>query len=218
MENEDISGGESDWVEVQSPFFTTKAHRNEDDENSVVIKDSFFTTDRAIFPPSNQENLPVVSLTKDQLIEEQQQSHIEEQQQLHPSSSPASLSSDGDHQSEVEEAKVENKDGNWIKRGLGFFSSGIEKIVSRMRNCADRRASTWLFASATTGVGAMLLVVVLYRRAKRWRGQALPAESKQHLRLLIREKDQKINQLLHQVIQLNDMLLARRRVPVVQVA
>ncbi|CDP00376.1 unnamed protein product [Coffea canephora] len=188
MENEDISGGESDWVEVQSPFVTTKAHPNEDDENS------------------------------DQLIEEQQQSHIEEQQQLHPSSSPASLSSDGNHQSEVEEAKVENKDGNWIKRGLGFFSSGIEKIVSRMRNCADRRASMWLFASATTGVGATLLAVVLYRRAKRWRGQALPAESKQHLRLLIREKDQKINQLLHQVIQLNDMLLARRRVPVVQVA
>lgn len=210
MENEDISGEESDWVEVQSPSFTTKAHWHDCEENPVGIKDGIFTADRAIFPRSNHENLAIVSLNKDQLIEEQQQ--------LHPlSSSPASLSSDGDHHSEVEEAEVEDRAGNWIRTGLGFFRSGIEKIVSRMRNHADRRASILLFASATTGVGAMLLVVALYRRAKRWKRQLLP-ESKQHLILLIREKDQKIDQLVHQVIQLNDMLSARRRVPVVQVA
>ncbi|KAL3511089.1 hypothetical protein ACH5RR_030490 [Cinchona calisaya] len=200
MENEDISAEQSDWVIIQSLSTTNN-------ENTVaVIKDSssiFNSTDCAIFPPSNHQDLPVVSPNKDPLIEGQEQL-------FHPSSS-----SDG----EVEKKAA----GSWIRSRLGFLSSWIDKIVSRRRSnrAVFRTSIIWLFASAATGVGAMVLVVVLckiiIRRAKRWQRLVQP-ENKQHLILLIKDKDQKINQLVLQLAQLNGLLSARRRVPVLQVA
>lgn len=180
MEDEDLSGGESDWIEVQSPSSANKAHWY-NEENTMVINDSFLSTDCAVFPPINHEDLPIIPPNKDQLIEGQPQ--------LHPSCSSASSPSDGDYKGEGEEAKDENKAGSWIRTRLEIFSSGIEKIASRMANRAVCRAGIWLFASATTGMGAMVLAVVLYRRAKRWQRQ-VQSENKQHLILLIKEKDQ----------------------------
>ncbi|KAL3501459.1 hypothetical protein ACH5RR_035908 [Cinchona calisaya] len=221
MDSENTSGGQNDWVEIQSPSSTNKAQWF-NNENSVVIKDSFFSDDCAIFPPNNHEDLPIPN--QDQLNEVQQQQPL-----FHSLSSSASSSSDSDVEGANSEANVEENKaaGSWIRMRLGFLTFGIEKFVSQMTKsrAVFRNSNIWSFASATTtaGLGVVVLVVLyysLYRRAKRWKWrQVLQPESKHHhLMLLIKEKDQKINQLVIQIAQLNDMLLFRRRVPVIQVA
>ncbi|CAI9096537.1 OLC1v1032713C1 [Oldenlandia corymbosa var. corymbosa] len=194
----------SDWVEIQSAFSSDESHHGyeNENENPVVINEYFFVNDSAVFPPSHHEDLPIDSLNQAEEEEEQQSRAL-----LLPSSSG-----------------VEKEAGKWISRDAltpRFFSSVIGKFFSGMsKKCGAFRASVWWFGTATTGVGALALVVVLCRRAKRWRRKkVLPpaADTNQHLMLLIQSKDQKISQLLLQVSQLNDMLLARRRVPVLQV-
>ncbi|XP_075657228.1 uncharacterized protein LOC142627291 [Castanea sativa] len=70
----------------------------------------------------------------------------------------------------------------------------------------------WSIASVT-GVAAVVLLSFLYVRVQRWR-QVLYKESKDRL---IREKDEKISQLLLHIAQMNEAFSEHRRVPVFRI-
>lgn len=183
MENEEITEEVlRDWVEIQSASCTGEAQLDKK-ENSVVIKDSLFTHS-AVFPPRNHEDLPVESLNQNLLVEGQPEIIV-------------SMPSD-DQNGEGGEGKVEKKKdgaGRWITMPNLGLSSAIGKIVAgMMKKGGAFKASIWIwwFASATTGVGALALVVVLSRRAKRWQvpRKVQPESNLHHLMLLIKSKDQ----------------------------
>ncbi|POO03477.1 hypothetical protein TorRG33x02_006820 [Trema orientale] len=78
----------------------------------------------------------------------------------------------------------------------------------------------WSIASVA-GVVAAVLLSLLYarlRRRPRWRPRALRRrDDNGRLLLLLREKDEKISQLLFQIAEMNEALSARRRVPVIRI-
>lgn len=56
----------------------------------------------------------------------------------------------------------------------------------------------------------------LWRRRRRCGGGGQESESVDQLKLLIKEKDEKIIQLLEQIAQMNKLLLARYRIPLLE--
>ncbi|KAK7851084.1 hypothetical protein CFP56_043139 [Quercus suber] len=103
-----------------------------------------------------------------------------------------------------------------IRRGLSFrleiLRAEVSKVACRVWNCAACARGFWSIASVT-GVAAAVLLSFLYVRVQRWR-QVLYKESKDRL---IREKDEKISQLLLHIAQMNEAFSERRRVPVFQI-
>ncbi|XP_010044469.2 CASP-like protein 4A1 [Eucalyptus grandis] len=109
----------------------------------------------------------------------------------------------------------------------GILWSGVYGIASRVRHCALLAGGFWSFgsAAAAAGVAAVILLSMAYARMRsrrrRWwwsRDRVPVAEASENpLLLLIRDKDQKISQLLLQIAQMNELMLARRQVQVLRV-
>ncbi|WOG88203.1 hypothetical protein DCAR_0207437 [Daucus carota subsp. sativus] len=96
-------------------------------------------------------------------------------------------------------------DGRW-KECLKIINSGIFRVAYKFRFLAVYVAKLWPLAAAG------LVVIVLYRKMKKWGRR--PEKYEDHWRLLSREKDQKINHLLLQIAKMNEILSASQRVPV----
>ncbi|KAL0363904.1 UNVERIFIED_CONTAM: hypothetical protein Sangu_0488000 [Sesamum angustifolium] len=195
MENDQVSEELDDWEHVQSPFSTVSANLIVDHENPVTIKDDFYS-ETSVFPPGNHEDLPVSPpQDDDQRLQEP------EPVNLHPP-----------------------LDGirKWKRLHLGVIQTGIFHVADKVRKYVTCKVGVWLLAWTAGGVAAMVLVSILQRRVLIWwrrrmqRG-SIRSSSKESLILVIREKDKKIDQLLLQMAQVNEILLARRRVPVIQV-
>ncbi|KAL0003785.1 hypothetical protein SO802_011346 [Lithocarpus litseifolius] len=88
-------------------------------------------------------------------------------------------------------------------------SSSSSSVSSNFGACAR---GFWSIASVT-GVASTVLLSFLYVRVQR-RHQVLYKESKDRL---IREKDEKISQLLLHIAQMNEAFSERRRVPVFRI-
>ncbi|CAI9767358.1 unnamed protein product [Fraxinus pennsylvanica] len=148
------------------------------------------------FPPSDHEDLPV--------------STPRNSEQVHEPRPFLSPDGDGDRKDGVD--RVE-KDVNQSKRlHLGVLNSGLFRIFLKIKKLDCFKVGLW----TVSGVAAVVLVSLLHRRAlKRWKSMKM--EHKEYLLLLIKEKDQKINQLLLRIAQMNDILLACRKVPVLRV-
>ncbi|KAF8040460.1 hypothetical protein BT93_B2626 [Corymbia citriodora subsp. variegata] len=111
----------------------------------------------------------------------------------------------------------------------GILWSGVHGIASRVRHCVLFAGGFWSFGSAAAAAGVVAAAAVLlslaYARMRRrrwrwWRRDRVPVveASENRLLLLIRDKDQKISQLLLQIAQMNELMLARRRVQVLRVS
>lgn len=163
-------------------------HIQSNDNNSTHNKDS-------IFPPNDHESPPETPHNNEQ---------IHEQKPL--------LSSRGDDDREdgVERA------GSGVKKSkklnLGVLNSGFFGIFLGIRKFDCFKVGLW----SVSGVAAVVLASLLHRRVLKW-WKSMQMEHKEYLLLLIKEKDQKINQLLLRIAQMNEILLARRKVPVLQV-
>ncbi|KAG8366392.1 hypothetical protein BUALT_Bualt17G0074900 [Buddleja alternifolia] len=96
----------------------------------------------------------------------------------------------------------------WIRLHLRAFLSRILRIGRGIRKYVTCKDGFWKFTWSACGVAAVVLL---------WWQRRMIERSKESLMLLIREKDQKINQLLLQIAEMNEVLLARRRVHVVRV-
>ncbi|KAF2325422.1 hypothetical protein GH714_028550 [Hevea brasiliensis] len=102
-----------------------------------------------------------------------------------------------------------NEIGKRLRLRFEILRSGIFRIASRARG----RGGFWSFASVSVVVAT---AVLLYSRVQRWR-QWIRKESENRLIHLIKEKDQKISQLLVQIAQMNEMISVRKKIPVTRV-
>lgn len=158
----------------------------------TVIKDDFYK-DRSVFPPGDHEGLRISSQDTPQ------------PDSLSPSLSPRS-----------QLLHVQGFGGR-LRSRFGVLSSGIVKIASSVRCYAVGAGGFRAFGSAAGGAAAALLLLLslLYLWVRRW--HRLREEEKNRLVLLLKEKDQKISQLLLQIAKMSEMFSAHRRVPVVRV-
>ncbi|KAL1551088.1 hypothetical protein AAHA92_18974 [Salvia divinorum] len=189
MESRDVSEELADWQQVDG------------EGNSSAVKDDFFTRP-SVFPPGNHEDLPVTN-QGDERQQLQRQGQGQGQGPIHTPPPPAG-GGDGVRR--------------WMRLHMGALQTGIFQILGRLRNCATCRVGLWFFACMAGGVAAALLLLFWRRRVLMWWRRRLQLDSsKKSLMAVIDEKDKKINQLLFQIAQMNEILLARRRVPVIRV-
>ncbi|KAM7487463.1 hypothetical protein LguiB_024947 [Lonicera macranthoides] len=196
MENkEDVWEVLNEWEQIPPPYSATPntAQWDDDDDDTVVVRDTF--THSSIFPPINHEGLPVI-----------------------PQPPPQQPTGEGGGKGEEE---VGGEVGKKLRERLGVLRSGIVRLAHRVGNYAVCEVGLWSIAAATSGTVALVLVLVSFcSRMQRWRRgrQRLPRrEDMDNLMLLIKEKDKRINQLLLQIAQMDEILSASRRVPVFRV-
>ncbi|XP_057777357.1 uncharacterized protein LOC130995885 isoform X1 [Salvia miltiorrhiza] len=187
MENKDVSEELADWQQVDG------------EGNSSVVKDDFFAKS-SVFPPGNHEDLPITNQG-----DEHEQLQLQLQGPVH-TPPPAASGGDGVRK--------------WMRLHVGALQTGILWIFGRLRYCVTCRVGVWSFAWIAGGVAAAAAALLLSlwqgRLLMWWQRRLRIDSSKKRLMAVIDEKDKKINQLLLQIAQTNEMLLARRRVPVIR--
>ncbi|KAM3339184.1 hypothetical protein P3S68_031270 [Capsicum galapagoense] len=112
----------------------------------------------------------------------------------------------------------ENGEGNKLKKNLRELSCWIVHIASKIRNYVATKVGIGTFTSSRSRILAVLLVSFSYWMIKKkLRRQRQIDSTSRELMLLIQEKDQKIDQLSLQISRMNESLLTRRKVPILQV-
>lgn len=93
---------------------------------------------------------------------------------------------------------------------FNFLRCKLTSITSAIRNYSASSRGGFLssFRSPLATVAATMLLVLWYWRFQRQRRLLVRRESRDQLIRIIREKDEKINQLLRQIAQMNEILLA----------
>ncbi|OAY50075.1 uncharacterized protein LOC110615006 [Manihot esculenta] len=191
-----MEGAESldEWEQVQLEIVAVR--------NNSHVQD-----DLSVFPPSYHEDL--------QLPPPSPKSPPDSPVLSRPSSVAASNSTEAEEglpllSDSISKPIAGNEFGKRLRLRFEILRSGICWIVSRARG----GSGFWSFASVSVVVAT---AVLLYSRVQRWR-QRLRKESENRLIHIIKEKDQKISQLLLQIAQMNEMISARKKVPVIRVA
>lgn len=176
----------------------------------VVIRDSLPKTEFTVFPPTNHENLHP-SLHNTVPVSPS----LSSSSSLASSSSSSSFSPSDSDQSDPDspvasDSPIRRTDEArwWVRIGLEVMRCRILRLVSSFGG----NGVVWLKASffgSGSGIAAAAAVAViiwsLYVRARQRRKM-------ENLMVVVREKDQKINQLLHQIALLNEVLITRHRV------
>ncbi|XP_027333267.1 uncharacterized protein LOC113848086 [Abrus precatorius] len=163
------------------------------DWSMVVIHDD--EKDAFVFPPINHENLQIP--------------------QHSSSSSPSSFSSsDSDlwtpsSSSSSFDSQI-SKGGDfvgWMSIGVQILRSKLLAAFSSFRNCAADRGTIWSF-----WVPAAALLMSCWVAVKKWkRRRRILTPNETRLINIIKEKDGKIAQLLHQIAQMNKLLIDRHK-------
>ncbi|XP_057519022.1 uncharacterized protein LOC130799802 isoform X1 [Amaranthus tricolor] len=147
----------------------------------------------SIFPPINHEGLPVPSLPL----------HAPPSFSI-PNSKSNSLTSSS---SSLPKPCDVSPFSTWFNFALHFWNSKLTRLRSR-------GAFSFIFPVATTV--SFLGFLWFWIRWRRRVCSSTGKESIDRLKVLIKEKDEKIIQLLEQVAQMNKLLLARYRIPVLR--
>ncbi|TMX02900.1 hypothetical protein EJD97_019340 [Solanum chilense] len=106
----------------------------------------------------------------------------------------------------------------WLKKSVRELSCWIVQMASKMRNYASSKVGIGKFTYNRSRILTFLLVPLFYWMIKKkWRRQRQIDNTSNKLMLLVQEKDQKIEQLSLQISQMNESLITRRKVPVLQV-
>ncbi|EOY01827.1 hypothetical protein QUC31_013587 [Theobroma cacao] len=201
MDGAEASEGFSEWEQIESPTYSTP-HPTD----MVAVKDNDVRRQHelSVFPPSHHEGLDITSEAEDD--EEGEEVHVRDEEVN--SAVLESWSSTGDEGNSRPLRKA---------NGIGeILTSGIVKVAARVRCFVAFGWGVWSFG-AVGGVVAAVLMSLVYAKVRRWRTR-VKGEKKDQLEFLIQEKDQKINQLLVQIAHMNELLSARRRVPVLRVS
>ncbi|KAJ0037247.1 hypothetical protein Pint_23578 [Pistacia integerrima] len=192
----------NEWEQIQLPSLSNNTPPLPTTPSSewdmVAIRDNYLQDSLSFFPPNQHEGLPVPP-------------QVEEEPNSPSGSSPSSTVSSSS-------AELRPRNVNDIWRVLSLRStvlcSGIVRIAAKVRYRAVNLVGFRSFLSVT-GVIAAVLLSLLYARMRRWRSRV--QEENNRLILLVKEKDQKIGQLLIQVAQMNELLSARVKVPVIRI-
>ncbi|KAE8124383.1 hypothetical protein FH972_019277 [Carpinus fangiana] len=205
-----------------SSFFSSQPHNATylKEWSMVLIRDSPAHGDCSVFPPVNHENLHIPSHS--QPCEEQQNplspsSSSSTSPSLSSSSSftlSSSLSPSDSFDSDSLPAppsdsrvKKAGEVTSWIGIGLEVFRCKVVAVVSSFRNYVAYNRG----AFRSFGPVAAVVALVVWTLFMRYRRRRRRAETVGRLVQIIKEKDEKITQLLHQIAQMNEVLLARHR-------
>ncbi|OMO71865.1 hypothetical protein COLO4_27972 [Corchorus olitorius] len=207
----EASEGFSEWEQIQySPTNSTSPTTD-----MIPIKDNDLRHELSVFPPSCREDLEV----KPEEQEQEEVHHIQNDEEVN-SSVQDSWSTTGE-EAEAESNPLPLKKPNEIGK---ILTSGIVKVAARVKNYVGVAFGCGVWSvGAASGVIAAVLLSVVYAKVRRWRRTTRPRLIKEekkdyNLMSLIQDKDQKINQLMAQIAHMNELLSARRRVPVLRVS
>ncbi|XP_057948022.1 uncharacterized protein LOC131143746 [Malania oleifera] len=200
MDGAEAPEGFDDWEQLQSLNTQFPSSPSQSTEwERLVIREDYLFSDCSAFPPSQHEGLGVPSenfQAPEQLI----------------SPSPAAAASDllsasgGGRRGEIMRS--------FLRLHLELLSSRVHRMASAVRYYAAGREGRWSVGMAAAGAAAALLLTLLCSKVRRRRRRRLQREAWDRLMLLVREKDEKISQLMLQVAQMSEILSARRKVPV----
>ncbi|XVF11881.1 hypothetical protein REPUB_Repub08aG0065700 [Reevesia pubescens] len=167
-------------------------HQIKQQWSMVMIRDSLPNSDFSVFPPINHENL---------------HHQIQQQQQQHnpPCKSPLLPPSDA---SDVIPSSAVRGIGEWLTIGLQILRA---KIVSLACYFGYEKGMIGRAFRSVRGVIGVAAVVLLCWLCKRVRRRKCRKESVEHLRMIIKEKDEKIAGLLNQIAQMNQVLVTRHK-------
>ncbi|XP_011649918.1 uncharacterized protein LOC105434678 [Cucumis sativus] len=206
-----MAGDESrsvfDWGDF--PPFTS--HHS---SSMVVIRDSPPKDDFSVFPPSKHENLQPPSLQEDERessVSFQSNSPSSSFRSSHSSSSFSSFSFSDDEASHPHSPKPSDSQiqkpmvaSRWLLLGVQILRPRITAMASTIWS----NAAFWLFSPAGR-IGLLVTLLWLYKRARKRRLR----RSSEQLKMMIKEKDEKISHLMQQVAQLNrSLILAQQKV------
>ncbi|KAK1552950.1 hypothetical protein Q3G72_026250 [Acer saccharum] len=168
-----------------------------------------------IIPATPPRELDMVAI-RDSYLQDSLSLQVSSQPNSPPSSSPSSSSSSSDvSSSNLRDRVAVNEVGRQLSLRLKILRSGIVRIAAKIRYCAAVYVGGFWSFAAMTGLVATVLLSLLYTRLRRKVRQV--ENNNNGLIFLIKEKDQKINQLLLQVSQMNELLSRRRKVTVIRI-
>lgn len=204
-ENGVLSESLDEWEQIETPFILTTstsiiAPQSRKGYKPTPIRHDYSHDCSSIFPPRDHEDLPISA----------------EENPKQPSGRPASPSPQTDEASPSSlQRRGTPKVADKILQILRMRYEHICSKVCAFASAVYREGGFWSIVSAA-GLAGALLTCWLIVKVQRWR-RRIQKDNKDQLMMLIREKDEKINRLLRQIAQMNEMLSARRRVPVVQI-
>ncbi|KNA18730.1 hypothetical protein SOVF_068080 isoform B [Spinacia oleracea] len=171
------------------PLQTTLSHHHHNHDHHRHL---------AIFPPINHEGLPIPPLP--------------------PPHAPLSLSncnSDTDSPSSSPSPPPPKPQNSQL---IKWFDFALHLWNFKLRSSLNQLRSRGLFSSILPVATTASVLAVLWFWVRRRRRQPLRrhggTESIEHLKLVIKEKDEKIIQLLEQIALMNKVLLTRYKIPV----
>ncbi|XVE56891.1 hypothetical protein DITRI_Ditri04bG0046800 [Diplodiscus trichospermus] len=168
-------------------------HQIKQQWSMVVIKDSLSHSDLSVFPPINHENL------HHQIQQQQQQKHNP------PSTSTLLLPSDA---SDVIPSSPDRRIGEWLRIGFAILRA---KIVSLACYFGYKNGSIGMTFRSFRGVIDLAAAVLFWWFCKRLWRRRCRKESVEQLKMIIKEKDEKIVGLLNQIAEMNQVLVARHK-------
>ncbi|XP_057952467.1 uncharacterized protein LOC131146726 [Malania oleifera] len=218
MEDEGVHEHFEGWEQLRrSPHVRSRSPALSKERVMVVIGDSL-SRDCSVFPPINHEGLFASSeCCPDQNSPPSSLPPPPPKPTVSPSSPVASFSmldANGvDPRSSLcdsRRVRLNAEVSGWLNFGLELLRSKILGVASSLRYFAAFRGAIWLFAS-TAGTVTAAFLWFLYLMARRRHRRVAREECVDHLIALIKEKDEKIIQLLHQIAQMNQVLVACHR-------
>ncbi|KAK9675957.1 hypothetical protein RND81_11G044300 [Saponaria officinalis] len=193
MGNSEISDEFSDWEEVSDPYdhrqLPSSPPNPQNVEYRLVLRENYYSDGSEIFPPTEHEGLPLLPTV----------CKSEEEDTLSVSSLSGAVSeTDSSTQRRVEsDSKL-----SVIMRGVGRRMFAV--FVTNFRcQVSGLRPGSVVVPGAVIAVAVFACLKIL--------------QLKNRLLLLIREKDQRISQLMSQIAQMNEILSARRKVPILRI-
>ncbi|GMH01371.1 hypothetical protein Nepgr_003210 [Nepenthes gracilis] len=215
MEGEETAGGLTDWEHVRSSSppssLRQQSHLRTESSSSLAEIISYQPSDDdfSIFPPINHEGIPLLS---------QPNAHHHTTRRPSPRLSPHSdaalphfpyFSLDSPP---PQPPTVAQKLARLFNFSLKQFHSEALAIFNSLRSRGVFRAYHSSFvrgAVTTTATTLLLLLWCVWVRRRRRRRRGREDDRIEHLKFLIKQKDEKIIQLLDQFVELNKVLLAR---------
>ncbi|KAK4261056.1 hypothetical protein QN277_004107 [Acacia crassicarpa] len=207
-----------EWQHVQHPSSeesSSTVNQSSDESNNFVIDDNYdllHGRQSASVPPANPED---------------------DQSSSPPPSSPASASASESSSSVNDEdrnpiplpsqsgwrLRVASEGWRLLKVRYEAIKDGVVRVATKVRDCAICVGAFWSIAYVTGAVmaTAALLVYVRIQRRRRRRRWTLHQQRLDQTACLLKEKDERISELLLQIAHLNEVLSSRRKVPVLRI-
>ncbi|XVF03279.1 hypothetical protein REPUB_Repub04eG0247800 [Reevesia pubescens] len=204
MDEAETSDGFSEWEQIQaprSPTHSTPPMTPSREQYMVVVttqdNNLQHQADLSVYSPSHRhEGLEIVS---------------DDEPEVNSSVASRSSSTTGD-EANSGRLKKANEIGKILRNGIVNFAARVRYYMDM-----DFGWGVWS-VGAVCGFVAAVLTSFVYAKVRKSRARVLNEEKKDRLIFLIQEKDQKINKLFVQIAHMNELLSARRRVPVLRIS